>query len=33
MAKKNYNYDPAFFQLNSRFMAVKREQTIPEDFK
>lgn len=33
MAKKNYNYDPAFFQLKGRFMAVKRKQTILEDFK
>lgn len=33
MAKKNYNYDPAFFQLKCRFMTVKRKQTILEDFK
>lgn len=26
MAKKNYNYDPAFFLLKSRFMGVKRKQ-------
>ena len=33
MAEKNYNYYPALFQLKGRFIAVKRKQTIPEDFK
>lgn len=33
MAKKNYNYNPAFLKLKGSFMALKRKQTIHEDFK